>query len=179
MYCNRFNLKRAKLIHWQFLWQISHFSPSSRPQKICLNNICKFCCKRAKISFNFGSFGGELPLRYRDLLPAPWRALSLTWMYWPRVHNSLKILWRHPARSFQLWMTMTEDPEHTLETTTCKTLLLKWESKFRPSCIILAIQIAKLQLHKFQAQKLETVWTVRCDRVLCAPIHEGQNSIYI
>ena len=31
-------------------------------------------------------------------------------------------------------MTMTEDPEHPVETTTCKTLLLRWESKFRPSC---------------------------------------------
>lgn len=46
--CNRFNFKRAKLIHWQFVWQITHFSPSSGPQKIYFNNICKFCRDRAQ-----------------------------------------------------------------------------------------------------------------------------------
>lgn len=34
--CNRVNSARAKSIHWQYLQQMSHLSPSSRSQKICL-----------------------------------------------------------------------------------------------------------------------------------------------
>lgn len=103
--------------------------------------------------------------------------LSLTWMYWPHVYNRLKTLQRLPARQvFQRHVpdlrTETKDPTCPMETTTCKTLLLKWSQSSGPLVLILASQ--KLQLHMFQAQKLGAASTVRCDVVLWTHILKGQ-----
>lgn len=45
--CNRVHSTRAKLTHWQFSWQMSHLTLSTRPQKICFHNTCNFCHARS------------------------------------------------------------------------------------------------------------------------------------
>lgn len=93
--CNRVNSARAKSIHWQYSRQMSHLSPSSRPQIICFNNVRKFCHTRGQEKQQFWLLWQRAPTEM-------WRptssSLSLTCMYWPHVYNSLKTLQRQPAR---------------------------------------------------------------------------------
>lgn len=183
--CNRVNSTTVKLTHWQFLWLVSHFSPFSRPQKICFTNICKFCHTRGQEKPQFWLLLQKTPTETQGPTSALWRAL-FPWI--ECIGLLYTTAWKHyrctqpgrrPKDMFQLWMTVTKDPECTMETTTCKTFLLKWGSKFRPSCIRIVGQISKSgNFTKFRHKKFGMY--ISCP-LWCCTVNSLQrpNSIYL